>query len=199
MPEPQAAIESGDFHAALCGFATSHLLNYRQRSQFYSDVHICGFGVVLWLMEDRSGAANVWAAACDEAFKGKFKYSSTGVYQAGLLLWFASVWLKDGDWHDDAAALLDKLLRRRKPVMGADFPSLLARLLRGDVDLPAVQAACKSEDDQRMALFYGGVRAFETGNRDTTRRLWREARAPTYSECELEYYLLAHERKKLEK
>jgi hypothetical protein len=61
--DPNAAIASGDLKAALGGFATCHLLNYRRRLQFYSDVYICGFGVVLWLMGDRLGAANVWAVA----------------------------------------------------------------------------------------------------------------------------------------
>jgi hypothetical protein len=199
MPEPKAAIESGDLQAALSGFATSHLLDHRRRWQFYSDVYICGFGTVLWLMGDRSGAANVWAMACDEALKGKFKYSSTGTFQAGLLLWFASVWLKDEDWHDDAAALFDKLLRKRQPVMGAGFPSLLARLLRGEIDFPEVESACKTEADMSMALFYGGVRSFEVGDAAITSKLWEQAKAPTYSQCELEHYLLLHEHKNLPK
>jgi hypothetical protein len=185
--------------AALSGFAVRHLLVYRRRMQFYSDGEICGFGAVLWMMGDLTGAASVWATACDEALKGKFKYSGTGTFQPGLLLWFASVWLKDEDWHDEAAALFDKLLRKRYPVMGAGFPSLLARLLRHEIDLPQVQSACDSEARHRMALFYAGVRAFEAGDRDTTRQLWTQAPAPTYSQCELEHYMLAHERKNLTK
>src|ERR1051325_2354377 len=80
-PEPKAAIESGDLKAALSGFATRHLLDYRRRKQFYADDDICGFGIVLWLMSDRSGAASVWATAFGGANKGKFRYSSTGTFR----------------------------------------------------------------------------------------------------------------------
>jgi len=196
-PEPKAAIESGDLQAALSGFATRHLLDYRMHMRIYSDVWISGFGVVQWMMGDTQGAATVWSRVCEEALKGRYTYSSTGTFQGGLLLWFASVWLNDEGWHDDAAALFDKLLRKRQPVMGADFPSLLAKLLRRELDLAEVQTACKHEADERMALFYGGVRAFEAGDRATTGRLWGQAKAPTYPQCELEYYLLLHERQKL--
>jgi hypothetical protein len=196
-PEPRAAIEAGDLQAALSSFATRHLLDYRLRMRVYSDVWISGFGVAQWLMGDIFGAGTVWSRVCEEALKGRYTYSSTGTFQGGLLLWFASVWLKDEDWHDEAAALFDKLLRKRRPVMGASFPSLLARLLRKEVDLSEVQAACQGEAHERMALFYAGVRAFEDGDRAMTRQLWMQTNAPTYSQCELEYYLLAHERKQL--
>jgi len=127
-PQPKAALESGDLQAALSGFATLHLLNYRMHMRVCSDVHISGFGVALWLLGDRLGAATVWSRVCDEALKGKYTYSSTGTFQGGLLLWFASVWLKD---------------------------------------------------------------------EEMTRRLWMEAKDPDYPQAELEYYLLAHEKKKL--
>jgi len=188
-PEPKAAIESGDLQAALSGFATRHLLDYRMHMRVYSDVWISGFGVVQWMMGDTQGAATVWSRVCEEALKGRYTYSSTGTFQGGLLL--------DEDWHDEAAGLFDKLLRKRQPVMGAGFPSLLARLLRREVGLAEVQAACRHEADERMALFYDGVRAFEAGDRATTRKLWAQAKAPTYPQCELEYYLLLHERQKL--
>lgn len=197
-PEPKAAIESGDLQGALSGFATREMLDYRLHGRYHSDVWICGFGVAQWLMGDTAGAARVWSRACDEALAGKFRYSSTGVYQAGFLLWFASVWLKDEDWHDEASALFDKLLRRKRLVMGATFPSLIARLLRKEVELPEVLAAATDEARERMTLFYGGVRAFEEGDRAMTRRLWAQAKAPTYSQCEFEHYLLEHEKKKLE-
>jgi len=196
-PEPKAAIESGDLQAALSGFATRHLLDYRMHMRVYSDVWISGFGVVQWLMGDTEGAATVWSRVCEEALKGRYTYSSTGTFQGGLLIWFASVCLKDEDWHDEAAALFDKLLRKRQPVTGASFPSLLARLLRQEVDLTEVQAACKTEADERMALFYGGVRAFECGDQATARQLWMQAKAPTYPQCEFEHYLLEHERRKI--
>jgi hypothetical protein len=127
-----------------------------------------------------------------------------GTFQGGLLLWFASVWLKDEDWHDEAAALLDKLLRKKRPVMGADFPSSLARLLRREIDLEQVRAGFSDvpqvrEECERMALFYAGVRAHEEGDAEMTRRLWMEARDPKDTQVELEYYLLAYERKKLSK
>jgi hypothetical protein len=204
MPEPGTAIESGDLKAALAGFATRHLLDYRRRLQFYADGEICGFGSVLWLMGDHHGAAEVWATACDEAFKGKFRYSSSGTFQPGLLLWFASVWLKDEDWHDEASALLDKLLRKKYPVMGAGFSILLARLLRGEIELREVQATYRDdpphmkEECEWEALFYAGVRAFEKGNVKETRRLWKQAKPKmdTDSSASLEYYLMEHERKK---
>ena len=196
LPQPKAAIEAGDLQAALSGFATREMLDYRFHGHGNSDVWVSGFGVTLWLMGDTDGAARVWSKASDEALRGKFKYSSTATFQPGLLLWFASVWLKDEDWHDEAAAFLDKLVRKKQPSMGAFFPTLLARFLRKEVHLKEVQAACKSEADRRQALFYGGVRAFEAGDSDQSRQLWVQVEAPTYSQCEFEYYLLAHEIKK---
>lgn len=48
-----------------------------------------------------------------------------------------------------------------------------------------------------MALFYAGVRALEAENVEATRTLWSQVKAPSLSQCELEYYLLVHERKLL--
>lgn len=201
-PEPKAAIESGDLQKALSGFATRYLLDYRMRMRVYADNDICGFGVALWLMGDRFGAATVWSRVCEEAIKGRYTYSCTGTFQGGLLLWFASVWLKDEDWHDEAAALLDKLLRKKRPSMGAAFPALLAKLLRREIDFEEMRANFNEsphlrEEEEREALFYAGVRAYESGDVETTRQLWAQVKAPTYSQCELEYYLLLHEREKL--
>jgi len=142
--------------------------------------------------------------ACDEALRGRFKYSSTGTFQPGLLLWFASVWLKDEDWHEEAEALFDKLLRKKRPVLGADFSILLARLLRREIDLPEVQVSYRDEqpdsreDFEWEALFYAGVCAYEDGELEETRRLWSQAKERTRSWVTLEYYLLEHEKKKLE-
>jgi hypothetical protein len=72
-PEPKAAIEAGDLQAALSGFATREMLDYRLHGRYHSDVWVCGFGVVQWLMGDRAGAARVWSKACDEALGGKFR------------------------------------------------------------------------------------------------------------------------------
>ena len=202
IPEPLAAIEAGDLQLALSGFATRYLLDYRMHMRVYADNDICGFGLTLWLMGDRLGAATVWSRVCEEVLKGRYTYSSTGTFQGGLLLWFASVWLKDEDWHEEAAALLDKLLRKKRPVMGANFHSSLARLLRKEVDLAQIRATFSDvpqmrEEEERLALFYAGVRAYEAGNTEMTRRLWMEAKDPKDTQVELEYYLLAHERKKL--
>lgn len=169
----------------------------------YADDDVCGFGVTLWLMGDRVGAATVWSKVCDEALKGRYTYSSTGNFQGGLLLWFASVWLGDDGWHCEAAALFDKLLRKKRPVMGADFPSLLAKLLRREIDLPQIRASFSEvsqvrEGEEMLALFYAGVQAREAGDTEATRRLWKQASAPKQTQVELEYYLLAHERKKLD-
>lgn len=204
LPEPHPAIERGDLQGALGAFATREMLDYRLHGPSHSDVWICGFGVTLWLMGDTDGAGRVWSRASDEALRGKFKYSSTGTFQSGLLLWFASVWLKDEDWHDEAEALFDKLLRKKRPVMGADFSILLARMLRREIDLPEVQASYRDEQPEHRedceweALFYAGVRAYEEGDISGTRRLWGQARERKRSWVTLEYYLLEHEKKKLD-
>lgn len=205
LPEPHPAIERGDLQAALSAFATREMLDYRLHGPSHSDVWICGFGVTLWLMGDTDGAGRVWSRACDQALRGQFKYSSTGTFQAGLLLWFASVWLKDQDWHDEAEALFDKLLRKKRPVMGADFSIQLARLLRREIELPQVRAAYSDKPPHThdsyewAALFYAGVRAYEDGDIDETRRLWSQAKERTESWVVLEYYLLEHERKQFVK
>jgi len=202
-PWPLAAVASGDLKSALAGFATRHLLDYRRRRQFYADSDLSGFGSVLWLMGDQLGAANVWSFAAEEALKGRFRYSSTGTFQPGLLLWFASVWLKDEDWHDEAAALFEKLFRRKVPLMSGKFESLLAKLLRREISLGDVRGAYPSmqpqwrDDAECQALFYAGVRAFEEGKIEETRLLWSQAPGLIDREGQLEYYLMMHERTKL--
>jgi len=202
-PWPMAQLARGNLQSALEGFATRHLLACRRRWQFYGDNDLSGLGAVLWLMEDRLGAANVWAFATEEATKGRFKYSSTGTLQPGLLLLFASVWLKDEDWHDEASALFDKMFRRKAPMMSGRFQLQLAKLLRREISLEEVRAAytdMRSQDRdgaEREVLFYAGVRAYEEGNVEETRRLWSQVPVPLDREGELEFYLLMHERKKL--
>lgn len=201
-PWPLAALKAGDLHLALAGYATRHMLDYRRRTQFYADADLCGFGAVLWLMGDRLGAANVWSFATDEAIRGRFKYSDSGTFRSGLLLWFASVWLKDEDWRDEAAALFEKLFRRKTPLMSGHFESVLAKLLRREITLEDVRAEIadmRAQDRggaERKALFYAGVRAYGEGNVEEARRLWQQAPTPA-DEGELEYYLLVHEREKL--
>ena len=170
----------------------------------HSDNDICGFGTTLWLMGDRAGAAQVWSRVCEDALKGRFTYSSTGTFKGWLLLWFASVWLKDEDWHDEAAALLDKLLRKKQPAMGASFYINLARLLRREVSLDWIQSGFSDwpesrNHEARLALFYAGVSAYEIGDVGKTRQLWSNVQKPKEAEGELEYYLLAHELPKLRK
>jgi len=202
-PEPKALIESGDLQAALSGFATREMLDYRMHGPHHSDGWICGFGVVLWLMADHIGAARVWSKACDEALRGKFKYSSTGTFQSGLLLWFASVWLKDEDYREEANALFEKLLRKRQPVMGAKFSILLAKFLRGEIDASQVRDSFRNDPPQVQEcyeweiLFYSGVQACEQGDLDKTRRFWTQAKERKMTSVVYEYYLLEHERKKL--
>lgn len=205
LPEPHPAIERGDFQAALGAFATREMLDYRLHGPSHSDVWICGFGVTLWLMGDTDGAGKIWSRACNEPLRGKFKCSSTGTFQSGLLLWFASVWLKDGDWRGEAEALFDKLLRKKQPVMGADFAILLARLLRREIGLVEVRAGYRDKPPHTHdsyeweALFYAGVRAYENGDLAETRRLWSQAKERARSWVVFEYYLLEHERKRLDK
>jgi hypothetical protein len=202
-PQPKALIESGDLQAALSGFAMREMLDYRIHGRHHSDVWTCGFGVVLWLMADHIGAARVWSKACDEALRGKFRYSSTGTFQSGLLLWFASVWLKDEDYREEANALFEKLLRKRQPVMGAGFSILLAKLLRGEINAAEVRDSFRKnppQDQQSyewLVLFYDGVRAYEQGDSDKTRQLWMQAKERTVTSVVFEYYILEHERKKL--
>jgi hypothetical protein len=203
LPQPKAAIEAGDLQAALSGFAVREMLDYRSDGRFHSDVWVCGFGVALWLMGDKFGAAKVWSRASDESLKSKFKYSSTGTFQPGLLLWFASVWLKNEDYREEANALFQKLLGKRQPVMGAGFSILLAKFLRGEIDAEEVRNSFRKEPPQVQEsyeweiLFYSGVRAYEQGDIDKTCKLWMQAKKRTVTSVVFEYYILEHERRKL--
>ena len=205
LPQPRASIEAGDLQAALNGFAVREMLDYRLHGRFHSDVWICGFGVALWLMGDKFGAARVWSKATDESWKGKFKYSSTGTFQPGLLLWFASVWLKNEDYREEANALFEKLLHKRQPVMGAKFSILLAKLLRGEIAAAEVRDAFRNDPPQVQEsyeweiLFYSGVQAYEQGDIDKTRRLWMQAKERKVTSVVYEYYLLEHERKNFDR
>jgi len=111
--------------------------------------------------------------------------------------------LKDEEWHDEAASLFDKLLRKRQPVMGAGFSSLLARLLRREIDLAEVQSSYKDQPPQVRtsyewkSLFYAGVRAHKDGAIEETRRLFGQAKERTATSLVFENYLLEHERKML--
>jgi hypothetical protein len=200
---PPHLIDAGNLPAALNAFALREMLDYRMYGRYHSDVWICGFGVVMWMMGDCYGAARVWSRVCDEVRSGKIKYSSTGTYQAGLLLWFAAVWLKDEDWREDANVFFSLLLTKRRPPIGSDFPSLLARYLRREIDLLEVKAGYKdqlqnSQDSYELeALFYAGVRAYADGNIDETRQIWSEIKGLNYSSLSLEHHLLTFEKKKL--
>lgn len=200
---PPDAIDAGDLQAALSAFACREMLDYGLYGRFQSDVWICGFGVTLWLMGDTDGAGKVWSRACDEALKGKFKYSSTGTFQSGLLLWFASVWLKNEDWREEANALFEKLLKKRQPVMGAGFSILIAKYLRREIDLSQVRTSYNDESFQSQsryeidALFYAGVQAYDAGKFDETRRLWRQVTERPKQTLAFEHYLLEHEKKKI--
>jgi hypothetical protein len=189
--------------SALAGFATKHLLDFRFRHR-ESDGPAIGFGVTLWLLGDVYGAAMVWSKVCETAYKGRYQYSSQGTFQGGLLLWFASVWLADEDWHDEADQLFDKLLKKKHWGSAGSFSGRLARLLRKEIDLPEVEADYSDEPllrerRQTQALFYAGVRALEGRNVQETERLWRPVGAPKNSLAELEYHLLIHERERLHK
>jgi hypothetical protein len=111
--------------------------------------------------------------------------------------------LKDEDWQDEAAALFEKLLRRKVPLMSGHFELVLAKLLRREITLEQVRTAYTDmrpqdrDGGERKALFYAGVRAYEEGKVEETRRLWSQVPEPTDRDGELEYYLLMYERKKL--
>jgi hypothetical protein len=113
------------------------------------------------------------------------------------------VWLKDEEWHDEATQLLDKLLKRKQPVMGGEFASNLARLLRRELNLAEMEAEygrevpLLRERERTIALFYAGVRAFEEGDPQQTRRLWAQVKRPKNPLVELDYYLLVAERRRL--
>jgi len=201
-PYPPDAIDAGDLRTALGAFATRELLDYGAHGRCHSDVWVCGFGVTLWLMGDTDGAAKIWSKACAEALRGKFKYSSTGTFQPGLLLWFASVWLKKKAWREEANALFEKLLKKRQPVMGADFSILLAKFLRREIDLSLVQASYSDESPQIAAhgeaksWFYAGVQTFEDGKLDETRQLWANVKDRPKQTLFYEHYLIEHEKKR---
>jgi hypothetical protein len=203
---PPDAIDAGDLERALCAFAAREMLEFAKYGQHSrSDDWICGFGLTLWLMGETDDAGKVWSRACDEGLSGKIKYSSTQGFQAGLLLWFASVWSKNEDWREEANALFDKLFRRRRPAMEASFSKLLAKFLRREIDLPQVQAdysdrSPKSQKHYEMiSLFYAGVQAYDDGRVDETRRLWAQVKDKPKQTLVFEHYLLEHERNKLNK
>jgi hypothetical protein len=196
------ALKRGELSAALRAFATGHLLTLREPVRTYSDHDINGFGATLWLMGDTRGAGFVWSRTCDEAYKGRFTHSASGTFQSGLLLWFASVWLKNQVWRGDAERLLEKLLRKKQPVMGAEFPSHLAKLVRGETDAVRVAAEYDAapshlrERRKAQTMFYAGVREVDLGNSAEAQRLWQQIGSPENPLVELEYYLLVHERQR---
>jgi len=213
VPKPDEALKSGDYQAALNGFAMEHLLAFRESRTMTSDDSMIGFGATLWLLGDLYGAALIWARVCDETIKGRYTHSSNGTFKGGLLLWFASVWLKKGDWqkkpdflvdnlHDLADTHLEKLLSKKRSVMGVGIAASIARHLRGEMDFGKVEAEYSDvslfrERQQTMALFYAGVRAYEQGNRKETLRFWSQVSEPKNSLVEIEYYLLIAERNRL--
>jgi len=189
----------GDLSGALSAFATRHLLDFREPLLIKSDYATNGFGVTLWLMGDARGASFVWSRSCGEAYKGRYTHSGSGTFQSGLLLWFASVWLKDQGLRGDADRLFDKLLRKKTPVMGAQFPSQLARLVRGETDLAHVareysDAPLLRERQEMQAVFYAGVRECDAGHRQQAERLWQRIGIPKNPRIEFEYHLLVYER-----
>ena len=210
MPWPLGELHKGDLPAALNGFAVRFTLNYRRRRRIYADNDICGFGVALWLLGDRVGAAHIWANVCEDAYRRRITHSSYGCFQSPLLLWFASVWLNSDDWHAQADQTLVKLLARRRPVMGAAFSEGLARLLRKEITFDEMKAAASSlpaevikgikagweSGEEIQATFYAGVREREEGNVKKLRQLWRNVPS-LKDDGPLEYYLLLHERTKL--
>src|SRR5262245_45591107 len=180
LPDPREALKSGNLRAAQIGFAMEQMTEFRECLGMSSDGPAIGFGTTLWLLGDLWGATLVWANVCDLATKGRYSHSSSGTFQSGLLLWFASVWLKDSaceeatserleSLHDKVDELFTKLLRRKRTIMGASFAASLAKFLRREADLSSVEAEysdvpLRRERQATMAMFYAGVRAFEDGN-----------------------------------
>jgi hypothetical protein len=200
--DPLAALECGLYAEALSRFATSHFLNYRMKVRMDSDVKISGFGVALWLIGDVFGAATVWSRVCDDALKGRIYYSSTGCYQGGLLLWFASVWLKDDECQAGATKLFRKLLARKRLPMSGRIHAFIARFLLGEIDFAEVQNSFSESlvmrtSEEREALFYAGVRAYQDENVAETLRFWNQINDPEPVTRWLENYLLNYERRKL--
>ncbi len=163
VPRPGEALKSGDYQAALNGFAMEHFIAFRESRTMASDSSLINFGATLWLLGDFYGAAIIWARVCDEAIKGRFTHSSDGTFKGGLLLWFASVWLEKGDWqkkpvvlldnlHDLADALLEKLLNKKRPRMGAGIYTSIAKHLRGELELEKVASG-----GQRRATLAGAA------------------------------------------
>ena len=216
-PRPDEALKSRDYGTAANAFAMEHFLQCRDSRAWISDGSMIGFGAALWLAEDPHGAIRIWARVCDEAIKGRFTHSSDGTFKGGLLLWFASVWMEKLEWktdppelrdnltddmHDLADTLLEKLLRKKRPIMGAGIAASIAKHLRGEIDLATVETeysdvALFRERQQTMVMFYAGVRAFEHGNQQEALRLWSQVGTPKNSLIEIEYHLLVAERNRL--
>ena len=106
------------------------------------------------------------------------------------------------DLHDLADGLLDKLLSKKRPVIGAGIAASIAKHLHGELDLAKVEAEYSDaphlrERQKMMVLFYAGVRAFEEGNTQEAHRLWSQVGEPANTLVEIEYYLLVAERNRL--
>lgn len=211
LPHPAEALYEGDFKTALQSFAVLEMFDCQQHGRFHSDVWVCGFGACLWLLGDKQRAASTWTLACDEALRGKYRYSNSGLFGPGLYLWFAAVWLREVDLRAYANSLFEKLLKKRRPVMGSNDTSQFARLLRGDVDLdelfehyrtahrhhPNYASSPQYFDYERHALFHAGVRAYEQNDHELTLRLWRRVTPLKEPSLDLSYYIMEHEKSQL--
>ncbi len=202
----------GDVRAALQAFSACEMFDYTQHGRCHSDVWICGFATCLWLLDDRTGAAETWSRACDESLDGKFSYSNSGTYGPGLLLWFASAWLDDEGMREHANRLFTKLLNKNRPVMGADDPARLARMLRKEMDLEEALEDYRAAnphggktpsplyvDFEAKALFYAGVVAYGDSQKDLTLQMWRRAGVMEDSSLSFWYHIMKHELPRLEK
>src|SRR2546421_1287141 len=109
LPNSREALKSGDLRAALSGFAMEQMLDLRASLETRTDSPAIGFGTTLWLLGDFCGAAIVWANVCDAAIGGRYTQSECGTFKGGLLLWFASVWFKKGDWDRKPDVLTENL------------------------------------------------------------------------------------------
>jgi hypothetical protein len=103
---------------------------------------------------------------------------------------------------DLANDLLDRLLKKKRPVMGAGIAMSIAKYLRGEIDLAKVEAEYSdvelfAERQRSMVKFYAGVKAIEGDNRQEALRLWSQISKPKNSLVEIEYYLLVAERNRL--
>lgn len=96
--------------------------------------------------------------------------------------------------------------------MGSNRTTRFAKLLRGELEFeqmlehdrtahphyPNYTSSPQYIDLKRHALFYAGVKGYEENNHEITLRLWRKVTSIEEPSLDLSYYIMEHERTRLE-